>query len=374
MKGLAIASRGTEDICALEIKELIKAKTAVKKGCVVFDFKKYEDLCLLCYKAQSLKKVLFLFDNFKISKLKESIEKIDFKKWLTKKTTFRVSSFVVNNEISSEEFNGKIGEIIINYIKDKSKYRQKVDLDNPDLTVFAFLNKNDCYLGIDFSGFNLYKRTYKVFNCPISLRGTIGYTLVRLGDFKENETLLDPFCGSGVIPIEAALFASGKAVNYFNKDKFSFLRFNLKIDFEKMFKKFDYVSEEKVKISGYDSKLMNVSASKKNAKIAGVHKMINFSRIDVEWLDTKRDKGSVDKIVSHVPELTRHVNPKDIEKTYNELFHQAEFVLKKNGRIALISRESEMLKEIAEKYKFKILEERDVYSGKQVLKVIVFGK
>ena len=85
MKGIAICSKGIEDITALEIKELINSKASIKNSCVTFNIKKLEDLCLLCYKAQSVDKILFLFDNFKfknIDAIKEKIDKINLKKWL----------------------------------------------------------------------------------------------------------------------------------------------------------------------------------------------------------------------------------------------------------------------------------------------------
>ena len=220
----------------------------------------------------------------------------------------------------------------------------------------------------------LIKRSYKIFNHPSALRGTIGYALVRIAGYKEKEKMLDPFSGSGVIPIEAGLYVSGFPVNYFNKDKFSFLRF-LKIDFDKFFEKIDKdIKSKKYKIFGYDKQLMYVTSSKKNAKIGGVNKFVNFSRVEIEWLDTKVDKESVDRIVTQPLQLGKHVNVKDIEKLYNEFFHQAEFVLNKKGKIVLISRQSEMLKKYAEKYKFKLKEERDVWSGKQVLRVMAFIK
>ena len=62
MKGLAICYKGIEDISAKEISELIKAKTEIKEGCVVFDADNLEDLALLCYKTQSINRVLLLMD------------------------------------------------------------------------------------------------------------------------------------------------------------------------------------------------------------------------------------------------------------------------------------------------------------------------
>ena len=64
MKGLVITSKGIEDAAALEIKELISAECKAEEGCVIFDFKDYKDLCLLCYKSQSADRVLYLIGNF----------------------------------------------------------------------------------------------------------------------------------------------------------------------------------------------------------------------------------------------------------------------------------------------------------------------
>ena len=165
MKALAITSKGIEDITALEIKELINAKTTEKKGCVVFNAKKPEDLCLLCYKAQSVDKILLLFDSFKIKdnkkffdELKNKIKKIDFSDWLDKKLTFRVSCKKINSSISTEEICGNAGEFVIDNIKKNRKYRQKVDLNSPNTIFFVYVIDDDCYIGIDFSGTELNKR------------------------------------------------------------------------------------------------------------------------------------------------------------------------------------------------------------------------
>lgn len=384
MKALAITSKGIENIAALEIKELINAKTEAKKGCVIFEAKKPEDLCLLCYKAQSVDKILFLFDFFKIEdnekffdNLNNKIKKINFSDWLDKKLTFRVSCKKINNDIPTEKICEKAGSFIIENIKKNKKYKQKVDLSYPNIIFFVYVLENDCYLGIDFSGTELNKREYKIFIHPSSLKATIAYALVRISSYNEKEVLLDPFTGSGTIPIETALFASKFPVNYYRKNDFSFLNFKIfkKLDFNKFFNKINkQIKKTKTKICGYDSILGYITNAKKNAKIAGINKQLNLSRIEVEWLDTKFHKGTVDKIVTNPPQLSRHVNQKDVEKVYNELFHQAEFILKKKGEVIIISRNTALLKQCAKKYNFKVKEEREVYSGKEIFKIVVFCK
>ena len=180
IRGAAIFSKGVEDVAALEIKELINANSVVKETAVIFDVKSYEDLCLLCYKAQSLNKVLFLFNNFRfkeINDIKKEIDKIDFSQWLDEDKTFRVNCKVIENNVSSQEINTEVGAFIVENVAKNKKYKQKVDLDNPDLIFFVYIFKDNCYLGIDFSGMSLHKRSYKIFNHPRSLRGTIAYSL-----------------------------------------------------------------------------------------------------------------------------------------------------------------------------------------------------
>ena len=379
MKGLAITSKGIEDISALEIKELINSESEIQDSCVIFNIKKLEDLCLLCYKSQSIEKILFLLDYFDIKELNNKISGLDFSNWLDKETTFKVSCKKINNEdFSSEEITGNTGALIIENIKKNKKYRQRVDLDNPNITFLLFINKNTAYFGIDFSGTDLHKREYKLFAHPNSLRSTIAYSLLRIAGLKDKEILLDPFCHSGEIPIEAAFFTINFPVNYFSKEKFAFLKFKQfkKFNFDKLFKNIDkkILKPKKPLINCLDPKLMNLTAAKKNAKIAGINKAISFSRMDTEWLDTKLKKETIDKIVTHLPDLTKNSNPKEIEKMYNEFFYQAEFILKKKGKVVTISRNTDLLKKSAEKYKFKLEKEREVWSGKQVLNVLVFVK
>jgi len=382
MKGLAICSKGIEDIAALEVKELIKSDSEIKDSCIIFNVKKLEDLCLLCYKAQSVDKILLLFDFFDfqddfIKKAGEAIKKIKLKEWMDEENTFRVTCKKIDNEdLFSEQVSSEIGALIIEKIEKDSKYAQKVELDKPNITFFVFINKKTAYFGIDFSGRDLHKREYKLFAHPNSLRSTIAYSLVRISSLNEKEALLDPFSHSGEIAIEAALFTTKFPVNYFAKEKFAFLKFSQfnGFNFDKFFKSIDkkIAKTKKPIINCFDPQLMSLNASKKNAKIAGINKSINFSRVDIEWLDTKLEKESIDRVVTHPIELTKNISIKDVEKLYDQFFYQADFILKKKGNIVMIARDNGLLKKAAEKYKFKVSSEREVWSGKEVLKVVAF--
>jgi 23S rRNA G2445 N2-methylase RlmL len=371
MEAIAITHPGIEDVAAKEAKALIGAESGIKESVVHFKINHPKELCLLCYKAQSIIKVVLLLSEFKASadlektfnSLKPEIEKAGFLKWMKNKHNFKVEcKRTGSHNFSSVDLSAKATSAI----SDKTKI--KADFKNPEIIIFLYIYNDAGYFGIDFAGIDLSKRDYKVFAHPASLKGTIAYSLLRVAGYKKNEALLDAFTKSGVIPIEAALYATGSSVNYYRKD---LLAFNRLIKFD--FKKIDKKTKVKTKIFGVDSQIKNLKAAEKNAKIAGIKKLVTFSRVDVEWLDTKFKKGQIDKIVTSPPSVSKRACEKEIEKLYKEFFYQAEYILSKKGRIVTINRSPELLKQAAAHY-FRVLDERTVWSGKEALQVLVFGK
>ncbi len=375
MKGLAITHKGIEDISALEIDELIKQKAEIRDQCVVFPIKKLEDLCSLCYKAQSLARVLLLVDNFEIDadllkEAKEKILRLNLKDWLqNRKFVVRCLKQDFENA-TTPEIESSVGEFLLENARG-NKLKAKVDLREQDIIFLCYINKNYFYLGIDFSGFDLSKRYYKLFQHPESLKGNIAYSLLRIADYKPRQLLVDPFSGSGIIPIEAACYSYNFPVNYFIKDKFAFLKF-MKFNFNSIDKKIK--TPGKVAILGFDHNPLYVESAKKNATIAGVNKYVSFSRIAVEWHDTKLEESSVDVIVGNPPSASKIMPEKEIRKLYQELFYQADFILANKGRIVLASRDPELSLDAAEKSNFRVKEKREIYAGHQLLKVILFER
>lgn len=366
MKAIVITNKGIEDIAAKEIKELIKAKSSIKETVVILEAKNFEEICLLCYKMQSANKILYLFDNFKIkedilSTFKEIIQKTSFDKF---KKTFAVKcQRLGSHDFSSSDIEKEVGALI------KYKIKKKVDLENPDIIFYIYIYENECYFGIDFSGIDLSKRDYRIFSHPTSLKGPVAYSIVRISEFKGNEAMLDPFCGSGTIPIEAAYHIASYPVNYFRKDKLQFTHFT-SFDFDKVDRKI--VKKPGAEINAYDIQMQHVKAAQKNAKIGGVNKYIHFSRVEIEWLDTKLKEKSVDKIITQPPALSKYSDEKTIKKTYNELFYQAKYVLKDNGKVVTISTSD--LTEFAKKHGFKLSKKMDVWQGDVKLYVCIFAK
>lgn len=372
MKGLVITSKGLEETASAEIKELIDADCRIEKGCVVFEFGNFKDLCLLCYKCQSVDRVLYLIGSFEFKnffeELKDFVEKSDFGEWIGKYKRFRVECIRQGSHgFKSIDIEAEAAKLI----SKKSKNRIKLSIKEHEIHFFIYVFDNKCYFGIDFAGFEMNKRGYKIFLHPSSLRGTIAYALIRESGFEKREVMLDPFSRDGVIAIEAAFYANDFPCNYFKKEKFAFLKLGLGIDYEKFFNKADKkIKKFKNCIYSYDHLFKYVDYSRKNAKIAGVDKQINFSRVEVEWIDIKFKKESIDRIIANPPTSKNA----DLDRIYNEFFYQAEYVLKEDGAIAIISRIPDFAKKYAKKHNFTISKEKGVWSGEQSLSIIVFKK
>lgn len=349
MKALAITDKGLEDVSLLEIKELIKVRGRVVDSGVVFDYKKKEDLYLLCYKGQSFFKILELIDSFSVEKdlikgIKEKVKKIKFGKYLKKNQKFSVRCWHKKIEQSRGEIEEAVGSVIPG----------KVDLDNPDVKFFVYVYDKEVYFGIDIGGRDLSEREYKVFSHPHSLKGPLAYGLVRLSGWDGKKVLLNCFGKSGEIAIEGAIFGSGLAVHYHSKDKFKF-------DFD--LGKFDKKTK-KPKIHCVDSDARSLAATRKNAKIAGVNKFLQIARIAVEDLDVKFEKGSIGNLVCYATGQE--------EGKVKELFYQAKYIL--SGKLLVCFRGEHNFDKWAEEYGFKREEERVVERGKAEYKVVVYSK
>ncbi len=364
VKCLLITHPGIEDISALEVKEIIKKKCETKQSIAIFETKDYKDIIKIAYKAQSITKILVLLDKIKLKQLKDVNKlKINLKEWINANTSFKIKCRRKGkHDFKSKEIEEEVGGLIID------KYKLKVNLTNPNLIIYAYVYDDNLYLGIDITGIDLSKRSYKIFHHPNSLKGTIAYTLVRIAGYKHSKKMIDPFCNNGTIILEAGLFASNFSVRYFDKERFAFK--NLKpfsnIDFDELFKEIDSkIKKQKLNLTGSESLLRHVISCKKNAKIAGIDKLIEFRRYDIEWLDTKFNKEEIDSIVTKIIEPNRLLNEKKLEKIYQEFFYHAEFVLKKKGKVIIMCKNKELIIKKAKEYNLKTNINREITIGDQ---------
>jgi 23S rRNA G2445 N2-methylase RlmL len=117
-----------------------------------------------------------------------------------------------------------------------------------------------------------------------------------------------------------------------------------------------------------------VKSAEKNAKIAGVNKLINFTRTEIEWLDTKFEEKSVDKIVTHPPQISKRTRPEHVLKLLDELLYVSKIILADKGVLVMIFSKPEQLRKSMEKHGFKITKSLDVWQGKECRQVLLLSK
>ncbi|MBR9690660.1 hypothetical protein GOV08_03165 [Candidatus Woesearchaeota archaeon] len=371
MKAAAICIPGLEKVCEKELLGLGAKKTNNRNGYVVFETKDIKSLCKITYISRTSSRVISLLLETKIDKdldkTRKILEKkkIEISEWINEDKSFKVvCERIGKHDFKSTEFEAMLGEVILNRFTKKPK----VLMDNPDIIIYSYINGDACVFGVDFSGFDMSKRDYHIFTNKTSIKGNLAASMVLFSDVKKGNHILDPNCSSGTIPIEAALISSGVSVHSFRKDEFAFNKLvDIKIE--------DRREKIGLKVDAFDPLLANVKSSSKNAKVAGLKKGdVNFSRADFEWLDTKLDKESVDRIITKLVSPSKLKPAKEVEKLYKELFYQAQYVLKKSGFIVALVLDDKLLLEIAKKYKLKKTSSINIQIGRMSAIVVAFKK
>lgn len=362
----AIPEKGCGIFCAKELEERFEVKTTITSA-VRFSADK-DKIIEIAYLTQTAKRIILPFAEGNARTLEEL--EADLKQKLNpeeinaiiKEKTIRVDC-ERNGEhnYNSSDAEAEAGKII------ESITEKTTDLKNPESKIYMSIEGEKYILGLDITGKDLSKRQYRVFNHPHSIKGTIAFSLLIFSGYDNKKTIVDPFALSGVIPIESALYATNISTNYYDKNMaFTKLGIFKDIDCQKIMKQADAKqTSPKGGITSFDATFKNVTAQKKNAKIAGVEKHIAFTRTEGHDLDLKMPEKSVDIIATAIIEPSKHLSDNTAERIYEQFFKNIKPALKKNATIAFIARNPELAVSIAEKHGYKKTEQAEVFQGKQ---------
>jgi putative N6-adenine-specific DNA methylase len=205
----------------------------------------------------------------------------------------------------------------------KQKYGLEwLDETGPQFVVQVSILKDNAVLSIDTSGSGLHKRGYREQAGEAPLKETLAAGLVLLSRWRKRELLIDPMCGSGTIPIEAALIArniapglnrsfAAESWESIGRHKWSETR-------EEARHLIDRTTE--LSISGFDIDGTGIQDSKKNALNAGVAEDIVFEQMSISDLWIDRQFGSV---ITNPPYGRRMAEYRDLNQIYltmNKIF------------------------------------------------------
>ena len=187
-----------------------------------------------------------------------------------------------------------------------------------EYTVKASLLKDRVTLTVDTSGTGLHKRGYRISDVAAPIKETLAAAMIQLSFWKKDRILVDPCCGSGTIPIEAAMIGRNIAPGLnrtFACEGWDFIPENLwKEERKAAFDNMDY--EQPLDIYGYDINSKAVKAAQENAAEAGVDDCIQFCRADIRNLNSEGDNGI---IITNPPYGKRIGEEDEISEIYEAL-------------------------------------------------------
>ncbi len=183
----------------------------------------------------------------------------------------------------------------------------------------VFLYKDQVTAGIDTSGDSLHKRGYRTLSSKAPITETLAAALILLTPWKKDRILVDPFCGSGTFPIEAAMMAANMAPGM-NRSFLAEDWRNLiprKCWYQAVDEANDLVDLDiQVDIQGYDLDGEVVRAARANAEAAGVEKLIHFQQRPLSALSHPKKYGF---LITNPPYGERIEEKENLPGLYREI-------------------------------------------------------
>jgi len=183
----------------------------------------------------------------------------------------------------------------------------------------VFLMKDEVVIGLDTTGDSLHKRGYRKLTAKAPIAENLAAALIMLTPWKKDRILVDPFCGSGTFPIEAAMMAANMAPGM-NRE-FTAENWQHIVDRKCWYNTIDEAqdlvdADAQPDIQGYDIDEQMVAIARENAKLAGVDHMIHFQKRPVAALSHPKKYGF---IITNPPYGERLEEKKDLPLLYQTL-------------------------------------------------------
>ncbi len=280
---------GLEDILAKELQELGAFEIKKQNRVVTFSGDKE-----LLYKAnihlRTASRILVPLSTFTISSKDEYYEHIRDIHWLdlfSNDQTFAIDALVNFSRVfDNSMYAGQLAkDAIVDQFREETGARPSVDTKDPDIQINIHVNKNIITVSLDSSGVPLHKRGYRVELSKAPMNENLAAGLLLLTGYNGDRPFVDPMCGSGTIPLEAAMIALNMAPSLY-RNKFAFMKWN-NYD-SNLFKSVIAEAKKAVKtglkfpIYGSDKDKYVIEKANNNAKRLQINNKVTFEKIRFE--------------------------------------------------------------------------------------------
>lgn len=316
---IAKTFQGLEEVLAQELIELGANDVQIGRRMVSFsgnqEMMYRANFCLRT--AVRILKPISHFRARNADEVYKAVKEIEWKDILDLDTSFVVDTTVYSTEFRNSKFVAyKVKDAIVDYFMEREGKRPNISVANPDLRLNIHIAEENCTLSLDSSGESLHLRGYRTATVEAPINEVLAAALIKMSGWKFDCDLIDPFCGSGTILVEAALMARNIYPGVF-RQKFGFENWK---DFnpELLSSIFEDDSNERTfehRIVGSDINLRAVEAALANAKAAGVADLITVEQREIR--DFK--KPEMPAVLITNPPYGERLRPEDLSDIYRTL-------------------------------------------------------
>ena len=278
---------GLEAVLKREIDDLGYDITRVEDGRVTFTGDA-EAIARINIWSRTAERVLIKvgeFDAFTFDELFEKTKALPWERYIPKDGRFWVTkaSSVHSKLFSPSDIQSIMKKAMVERMKQTYPVERFTETGT-DYPVRVFIYKDRVTVGLDTTGDSLHKRGYRLLTAKAPIAENLAAALIMLTPWKADRILIDPFCGSGTFPIEAALMAANIAPGL-NRE-FRACEWEHIVPAKIWKDAYDEARESvdlnvDTDIQGYDIDDEMVRTARENAKLAGVEDLIHFQRRDV---------------------------------------------------------------------------------------------
>ena len=313
---------GLEAVLKREIYDLGYEITKVEDGRVTFEGDE-EAICRANIFLRTAERVIIQVGRFKATTFEElfqGIKNLPWEEYIPEDGKFWVkkASSINSKLFSPSDIQSIAKKAMVERMKQKY-HKEWFKEDGAAYPVRIFLLKDEVTVALDTSGDSLHKRGYRTMTSKAPLTETLAASLIMLTPWRKDRILVDPFCGSGTFPIEAAMIAANVAPGM-NRDFTAEEWTNLidrKLWYECVKEAEDMIDTTvKVDIQGYDIDGDVIKAARENAKRAGVEHMIHFQQRAVADLSHPKKYGF---IITNPPYGERLEDKADLPELYSQI-------------------------------------------------------
>ncbi len=322
---------GLEAVLKREILELGYEIARVEDGRVTF----YGDAAAVCYAnifLRTAERILWKVGSFRAVTFEELFERtreLPWEAYIPRNGKFWVAkaASVKSQLFSPSDIQSIMKKAMVRRLSQRY-HVERFPEDGAAYPIRVFLMKDEVTVGIDTSGVSLHKRGYREVSGKAPITETLAAALIMLTPWHRERILVDPFCGSGTFPIEAAMIAADIAPGM-NRSFTAEAWTNLipkKLWYDAVEEAQDRIRDDiEVDIQGYDADRSVIRIARKNAKEAGVGHLIHFQERDVRELNHPKKYGFVITNPPYGERLEEKAALPELYRTFGESFARLDF-------------------------------------------------